>query len=247
MYVGNENVFLSAIDEERFGIITAKAPFINIEDIPYILEFCNNHQVKFLIARCNTTNLEAAQKMEHLGFLLMDTLVYFHQNLNKNIFVHDKPEIVVRPFREGEEIAVKAIAAESFKGYLGHYHADRRLEREICDEVYTDWAYKSCISKNVADEVLIAELEGVIAGFATLRVINNADGEGVLFGVSPFAQGKGIYRQLMIGGMNWCLNRGLTHMIVSTQVTNVIVQKVWTRMGFEPCYSFYTFHKWFIE
>jgi hypothetical protein len=34
-------------------------------------------------------------------------------------------------------------------------------------------------------------------------------------------------------------------MLISTQITNVAVQKVWTRLGFEPSRSYYTFHKWF--
>ena len=45
-------------------------------------------------------------------------------------------------------------------------------------------------------EVLVAEVDGRLAGFATLRMNNSEEGEGVLFGVAPFAQGSGIYRSL---------------------------------------------------
>ena len=34
-------------------------------------------------------------------------------------------------------------------------------------------------------------------------------------------------------------------MVLSTQVTNLAVQKVWSRLGFEPSRSYYTFHLWF--
>jgi hypothetical protein len=45
--------------------------------------------------------------------------------------------------------------------------------------------------------------------------------------------------------MAWCASRGAARMMVSTQINNVAVQKVWARLGFEPNYAYYTFHKWF--
>jgi len=91
----------------------------------------------------------------------------------------------------------------------------------------------------------VGTIERRIVAFATLRRNSAEEGEGVLFGVAPEAQGRGIYRSLMIGAMLWFRTRGTARMVVSTQVTNAAVQKVWTRLGFEPWKSNYTFHKWF--
>jgi GNAT superfamily N-acetyltransferase len=107
------------------------------------------------------------------------------------------------------------------------------------------WAVRSCVSKDVANEVLIAERDGRVVGFATLRINSPQEGEGVLFGVAPEAQGLGIYRSFMLSGMQWCRQQGVQRMLVSTQITNIAVQKVWCRVGFEPSHSYYTFHKWF--
>jgi GNAT superfamily N-acetyltransferase len=104
---------------------------------------------------------------------------------------------------------------------------------------------RSCTASDVADEVLVAEKGGEVLGFATLRLNSPAQGEGVLFAVVSAAQGQGIYRSFMIGGMHWCAARGATSMVVSTQLTNIAVQKVWVRVGFEPDHATYTFHKWF--
>ena len=49
----------------------------------------------------------------------------------------------------------------------------------------------------------------------------------------------------MTAGMHWCADVQAQEMIVSTQVINVAVQKVWGRLGFEPRNYIYTFHKWF--
>jgi GNAT superfamily N-acetyltransferase len=140
---------------------------------------------------------------------------------------------------------VKQVAADSFRGYSGHYHADERLRRSQCDEIYTDWARRSCLSRDVAGEVLIADIDGRVAGFATLKLNSPEEGEGVLFGVAPWAQRRGIYRSFMVRGMEWCAGKGAKRMIVSTQIVNTAVQKVWTRIGFEPSHAYYTFHKWF--
>jgi GNAT superfamily N-acetyltransferase len=245
MREGFPPVALSDIDEERFGIKTAKTPLLTSEDLPGIMEFCVHHHVELLIARCPAHDMRTVQDMEELGFSLMDSLVYYSCNLNRNAVHLENKDFVIREFAPGEEQAVKTMAEESFRGYPGHYHADRRLDKKKCDEIYPDWAFKSCISRAVADVVLIAECHGAPAGFATMRTRNESEGEGVLFGVSPLYQGQGVYRLLMIGGMMWCVRKGFGTMLVSTQVTNFAVQKVWVRLGFEPSNVFYTFHKWF--
>jgi GNAT superfamily N-acetyltransferase len=235
---------LSPLDSARWNVVTAKATDITAEDLPHALGFCREQNVAFLIARCATTELAAVQAMEREGFQLMDTLVYFSCDITSGV-PDDQGQAPVRQLRSGESRAVRQVASRSFAGYLGHYHADPRLDRRQCDELYTDWAERSCLSREVADEVLVATLDESIVAFATLRLNSDAEGEGVLFGVAPEAQGRGIYRSLMIGGMRWCKARGRSRMVVSTQVTNVAVQKVWTRLGFEASKSQYTFHKWF--
>jgi ribosomal protein S18 acetylase RimI-like enzyme len=69
--------------------------------------------------------------------------------------------------------------------------------------------------------------------------------EGLLFGVAPEGQGIGVGRSLMLNGLELCKKKQARRMLISTQVTNVAVQRVWCRVGFEPAYSYYTFHRWF--
>lgn len=241
------NVYLSSIDKERFGIQVARAYILTSPDVDQSIEYCKIHNVNMLIARCPASNLGTVQFMEQSGFLLMDTLVYYARNLAKTPIPEDYCSIPIRPVRPGEEEAVKAVATRAFQGYYGHYHADPRLDQTKCDETYVDWAYRSCISREVADEVLVADRDGEISGFATLRFNDMEEGEGILFCVDPSAQGQGIYRSFIVQGMKWCQNNCRSRMVVSTQVTNIAVQKVWARVGFEPSTSYYTMHKWFDE
>ena len=245
MSSSNLNVYLSSMDEDRFGIRTAKASQVSAATLPALMDFCQAQGVTLLIARCPTPELEAAQAMEQRGFLLMDTLVYYARSLMNVPLPGDHGGTLVRPVRSGDEELVRDVAAECFRGYQGHYHADARLDRTRCDEVYTDWAYRSCISRDVADEVLVAEIDGAIAGFATVRLNSPEESEGLLAGVATWARSRGFYRALLTQRMRWSLSQGATRTLISTQVTNTTVQRQWTRLGYEPSYSYYAFHRWF--
>lgn len=238
-------VSLSVIDKERFGIQTARAPIVTLDNLPTILDFCYRSQVKLLIARCKVTDLQVCQTMERRGFLLMDTLLYYARNLHKVPIPPDLGNAHVRPIRPGDENGVKQVAAEAFRGYFGHYHADEKLDRAKCDETYLSWAACSIVSRKLADEVLVVELEGTIVGFGTLRQNNTKEFEGVLYAVSPIVQRRGICRSLLIKSMEWGLKKDHQQMLYSTQITNLAVQKVLVRLGFELNHAYYTFHKWF--
>jgi GNAT superfamily N-acetyltransferase len=239
-----ETVTFSEIDSLRFGVRVARAR-VTLENFSQVMDFCSAERIDMLIARCATTNLGTVQKMEASGSLLTDTLVYYSFDLVKRAIPDDTPRALVRKIVPGDQAHVERVATVAFQGYYGHYHADPRLDPRKCDEGYVSWAARSCASRQVATEVLVAEYNDKIVGFATLRLNSAEEGEGVLFGVAPEAQGVGIYRSFMVSGMRWCKEQEAKRMIVSTQVTNVAVQKVWCRVGFEPAYSYYTFHRWF--
>jgi GNAT superfamily N-acetyltransferase len=245
MTSNNLQISRSAVDEARFGIRVARTPKLTLETLSQAMTFCHENDIKLLIARTPVGEIHTAQAMEQEGFLLMDTLVYYARNLLKSPPPPDTRNVPVRPISTGEEDDVRQVASRAFSDYFGHYHADSRLDHDKAGEGYTEWAMRSCVSREVADEVLVADMDGKIVGFATLRLNNPEEGEGVLFGVAPEAQGHGIYRSFMVQAMEWCLSSGAERMVVSTQITNIAVQKVWSRVGFEPSHAYYTFHKWF--
>ena len=236
-------IALSAIDEARFGVRTAKATDVRAAHVDALGAFCDGNRVELLVARCSTDDLGAAQAMERAGYILMDTLLYYSRDLLRSP-IPDAPAVLVRPFRAGEEGQVRAVALEAFDDYRGHYHADVRLDRRACDEAYADWAVRSCVG-DAADIVIVAESEGGVTGFLTVRLNSPEEGDVTLSGIARAAQGQGAHRALMIEALNWCKAQGARRTVTSTQVTNVASQKVWTRLGFEPHHSYYTFHKWF--
>ncbi|HUP32017.1 MAG TPA: GNAT family N-acetyltransferase [Gaiellaceae bacterium] len=237
-------VRLSPLEETRFGVRAARADDVTAGDIDALLAFGRQHGVQLIIARVDVEELRAAQLLEDAGFRLMDTLVYQVRAVRERELPHDEPRGLIRPLRAGEEEAVRAVAAEAFQGYFGHYHADERLPAEAADATYIDWAVRSCTEPGVCDAVYAADLDGEVVGFITYRLLSPDDAEIVLGGVLRHARRLGIYRSFLVHGMAWARERGAARVIVSTQITNVAVQKVWARLGFEPTHAYYTFHGW---
>src|SRR5207244_11137457 len=105
---------------------------------------------------CKVENAAAVQMLESAGFLLMDTLVYYRRNLAGSP-VADPHDDRIRLLRTGEEEQVEAIARECFRDYGGHYHADPRLDRRACTEVYASWARTSCEQRGAQGFVLVVD------------------------------------------------------------------------------------------
>ena len=239
------DVSLSAIDEQRFGVRIARAPSITVDNLPGVLDFCHAQRVAMLIARCPASEFRTTQVMERKGFLLMDALLYFARNLTDWSLPVDCGTAHIRPVRPGEEDAVANVAAAAFAGHTGHYHADDRLDTQKATEGYRSWTRQACVSRDVAAEMLVADKDGSIAGFYAMRFNSPQEVEGVIGAVAPAYQRHGIFRSLMLGGMEWSVAQGATRMLASTLITNLGVQKAWVRLGFEPSHAVYTFHKWF--
>ena len=236
---------VSAIDTERFGITIARTQVSSSDNLHDAIRFCEENDVSMLIARCPVDETQIAQDMEAEGFRIMDTLVYYSRDLEGMFPTEVTGDIAIRTMRDGEEKQLQDVAARAFRGYYGHYHADRKLQKERCDEGYVSWVKRSSCDRDDNHDILVAVSEGRVVGFATVRLNSRVEGEGVIFGVDLGYQGKGIYRSFIIKAMQWCRESGAKRMIVSTQINNIAVQKVWSRVGFEPVRAYYTFHKWF--
>jgi RimJ/RimL family protein N-acetyltransferase len=240
-----KKIYLSDFDTKRFGIKIARCLMEEPGEIATVNSFCQKNNVAMIIIRCKTSCIKTVQALEADGCRLMDTLLYYRRHLIKTPVPEENKILLIRDIKSGEESAVQSVAARAFQGYMGHYHSDSRLPTTLCDEGYISWAYNSCKLKELADIVMVAEIDGRVAGFHSLRMNDSEEGEAVLTCVAPEYQGMGIYREFEIRGMNWCLKQGAQSIVLSTQVTNIAVQKVWARLGFELSHSYYTFHRWF--
>ncbi len=245
MCFDEEIVHMSDIDKNRFGIRTAKTNNVTVDRLPKIMNFCRNNNVKLLIARCAANDFPAIHAMERKDFRLMDTLVYYSRDLTNIPIPSYSGNGKIRQVQSGEEDQIKVVAAESFRGYFGHYHADERLDNSKCDEVYISWAINCCTSRDFADDVLVLELRDRISGFISLKLNNSEESEVDLLCVDSSVQKRGFSHLLLRSAMKWSVLQGAKKLVISTQIINISSQKAFTQMGFVIRDSYYTLHKWF--
>jgi ribosomal protein S18 acetylase RimI-like enzyme len=243
MPVQDPGIRLSQIDTDRFGVITARADGLDLEQLESAIGFCDSHKVQLLISRCRVEDAATTHALSAAGFLLMDTLVYYQRDLARSP-VTGQPSGPIELMRPGDDDQVEAIARECFRNYSGHYHADPRLDRDACTETYASWA-RACCEQADGGFVLVAGPTGRRVGFASFHHGPKNVGELVLGAVLPAAQGGGLYRNLTLAGMLRLQSSGAQKFITSTQLTNWSAQASWTAAGLHPYSAYHTFHRWF--
>jgi ribosomal protein S18 acetylase RimI-like enzyme len=244
MPVEDPGVRLSQLDSERFGIVAARCDGLTAEQLQATLEFCRSQDVQLLIARCSVEDLATVHSLGKAGFELMDTLVYYQRDLARSpVIAHD--DELVRLLEAGEEDDVEAIARTSFRDYSGHYHADQRLDRDACTEVYASWARSCCEQSEPSSFVLVTSSAGAIDGFSSFRRTLQDRGELVLGAVLPRARGAGLYGRLILAGMFRLQSSGATDFVTSTHLGNWGAQATWAKIGLHPARAYHTFHRWF--
>jgi RimJ/RimL family protein N-acetyltransferase len=184
-----------------------------------------------------------------LGFFPVDTITEYLFDFSRSpIPVRaDGLEMALAGPNDKEELI--ALTRETFDGYLGRFHVDPGFFSDRATEMYVKWLQKS-LDKTLADEVLVAKIDGRIAGFLTMelkseesRIAGLRMGQGVLAGVAPFARGKGVYKAVINESLHWFKDRA-DKVKVSTQVNNTPVQNAWTALGFRLVNSYHTLHYW---
>jgi hypothetical protein len=243
------HIELSAIDRERFGVITAKARnLVHADDVAAALRFCADHEVALLIARVDAAHLPVVHALEVGGGRLCDTLVHYRLSA-----LHAKPAaadadadtdaVRLREAAPGDAQRLLAITREAFTGYHGHYHADPRLPAARADEVYVSWCAMFVEGRAPRASILVAEDDTGVCGFLTLQE-NEREMQLVLSALTRRAEGRGVYRRLIEGGVARGVAAGKRMIVTSTQITNLAVQRIWTRQGFHLYNVEYTLHLW---
>lgn len=237
------DVVLSPLDEERFGVRTARVGWMTLENLSAALDFCRDNGVALLMANCRSTERSVIPAMEDAGFRLMDTIVSLERDLAKPLPAPGN--VLIRTVRAGEEDAVAAVAAQAFGGYRSHYHADPRLDPARCAEVYPDWVRRTCLERGETTEVIVADVDGAVTGLVLMRVSSPDETISPLAGVLPDTRRQGVLYSLAVRVLEWSASKGAKRTFAQVQLTNVPMQRAIQRVGFEPSYSFHTFHKWF--
>ncbi len=135
--------------------------------------------------------------------------------------------------------ALETVLVDSFRGYGNHYTANPALDPELALAGYLEWAM-GAFERNPHNAILLTH-DDVPVGASTLTE-GNDHLEIELAGMTGASQGQGWYRVLLAGVGQEALRRGLPTVIISTQVSNIRVQRAWVRAGMKPFAAVTTLH-----
>lgn len=234
---------INDLETNRFGVVAAHLSDVSASAAEIESE-ARSKKVRLLTARVEAGHLSTVHHLENLGFRLMDTLVYFGRRLETGVTVKQVPGLSIRIASEVDAEAVRRVARAAFSGYMGHFHSDPMIHGSTADAIYVDWAGRVVTKSSAREPVLLGLLDGEIIAFIALREVGGPTAEIVLNAVSRDWQRLGIYSTLLGAAVNLALDKNSPHILISTQIQNYAVQRVWTRFGFEHERSVYTLHRW---
>lgn len=136
-----------------------------------------------------------------------------------------------------------SVIADSFDGYVNHYSYNREIRSNIVRDGYVEWARRTIGDETGAAILLRSGSEAVAA--ATLRLHSDERAtvaEVELASVSRARQGSGHYRELWQSIRSVTRRSGADRLVISTQASNIRVQRAWARVGLVPLASFDTLH-----
>lgn len=212
------------------------------------LQQCRDRGLRHLSVRIDVADAEAIQALEDAGFRLMDALATYIYPTKRPAPEPMKEMGVLRVFQPDDRQQILEITREAYRGFRGRYHLDPHLPRERSDELYVEWARKSCDGE-WADVVLVTENgKGEIHGWASYRQIEPVSSVG---GTAIRGGGLGACRREKPGAYAGLLRAaterihgggGVTEM--QTQIFNFATIRLYESVNTQFVRADYTLHAW---
>ncbi|WP_382201600.1 GNAT family N-acetyltransferase [Hydrogenophaga defluvii] len=236
----------SDIDQERFGVRTARAECTDVASIDAALLRARSELIDLLILRIPVAPMSLVQTAIARGGLFGDVLTVSECSLKEfsSDFSPegDAEEFLIRPAREGEAVALVQLVKRLFENYENHYVADSRLDLNKVRLVYPDWARQ--LQKREDGRILVLARGDDLFGLSALQITGAFEWDIALFGISADVVGQGWGRKLLKASQMVACERGAHTLSYSTQIGNLVARRMVTRAGFLPIRDVFTLHFW---
>lgn len=244
---GDVRLSESELDTRRFGMRVARltvgeaaadAARVEAEVVAAVGESSSD----VIVARWPARMTRVAGLVAGLGrrVIAADTLTYWDvpvADLTVRTAVGDGLD--TRTGVDGEDL--DRVLADSFHDYPSHYSANPAFPPALVLEGYLEWAGRTLATR--PEDVVTLLRSGRAIGLATCMQGEDASFlEIELAGLVAAEQGGGRYSTLLHGVGQLAQDRGITRVAISTQASNVRVQRSWARAGFAPFAAFTTVH-----
>ena len=240
----SELVHYSDLDSARFEIRVARSTVSN-SHLPIVFDWCDHNEVDLLIVRVSFRDESTVNRLARDTLRHMETLVHWVLTVDVALPSTQLSPYQVRVALHSDSDVVRSLARAVFRGYVGHYRNDPRLDNAACDEVYADWAARNCLQASGHYHTLVADLDGELVGFSTLKLNEKRECETVLSGVAPQIRQRGVFRALHECRLDWCSSMQVKRLRAFTVTANTPMSQCYEGAGFVPLQRLGTFHRWF--
>ena len=223
----NSNVFIlfNFLDVNKNSLLVA---FNNL---------CDQHSCEdlFIFVKLRTDCVKQINKIEDLGFRLIDTNIIFNRNANLNYKKQIKNNIFIKFAKKYHKNVVGKIAYKNFT--FSRFHLDPYIKKSQADNLKKLWVENFFLG-NRGDYMVIAMHNNNPVAF--LQLIKKGKSLIIdLIAVSFNYRGKNIGSSMINFA---CKNIECEKIIVGTQISNIPSIKFYQNLGFTPISSDYVFH-----
>jgi hypothetical protein len=236
-------LLFSQCESDRFGVRVFRC-HVDTVDAAAIAAAIERERADVLILRVPAQHIGTVNNLRSQAPapIVADTLVYYDLELPGNTTVIRDTTVTLRPAESGDAERLAQMAREIFRDYVSHYHANPLFAHGKIVDGYAEWAARHAHS-DAASGAWFVECAGAVVGFSCYQIdAVQGVGTGVLNGILPCARGRGAYRGMLRAMQADFARRNLRRFDISTQVHNVVVQRVWTSLGFELRHASNTVH-----
>jgi ribosomal protein S18 acetylase RimI-like enzyme len=146
--------------------------------------------------------------------------------------------ILVRDFQPADETATLEIAHTAF--LYSRFHLDPFIPNELANRIKREWV-ANYIRKQRGERLLVAEMDGKIAGFLALLETSGHTGVIDLIGVANHMQGRGVGRSMVQHHVHEAVGI-YSRLIVGTQIANIPSIRLYENCGYHISNAAYVFH-----
>ncbi len=179
--------------------------------------------------------------LKHLGGYLVDKKVTFQVNLKKlapEDFISTHQVEKYQPGMPEEDLYQLALQA----GEFSRFALDPHFPPGKFQALYREWMRKS-LNKEIAEEILVIQNEGRIAGMVTLGK-KGSQGNIGLIAVSSAFRGQQFGEILIRAAQLWYIQQKLASAVVITQGENKPACQLYHKCNYEIHHTDFIYHFW---
>jgi GNAT superfamily N-acetyltransferase len=233
----------SPLESERFNFNIYRGS-TDVLDAADLRSRIIQNRVDIAILRLPCTQNHTLHELEALGFpyIVADTLVYYSLNMEEcTLNNYKNTDIKFVRATEMHRAAMIGLVDAIFVNYTTHYASNPHFKEDLIRAGYTEWLLNYI--NGAGKLVWLVEQSGAYIGFASCSFDEDTKVcEIILNGVLPTYAGKGVYTDIVRHTKQHFKAEGYKKMLISTQIQNYAVQKVWGREGLSIKNAYTTLH-----